>query len=149
LPAPVVPLEEEDEVYDDEEEAVQQPLKKKGKDKEEDDDLVLVEDDAPRQAVETTLANVKMAVEINTSYLTALLGAEQYLRAWGGVDQQKRLAVTKDKIIDTLRALEDLPLPVTRTVDPIVAKPPAPEIPVADGTEVRFTEVRGVFPKIC
>jgi hypothetical protein len=30
---------------------------------------------------------------------------------------------------------------VTRTVDPIVAKPSAPEIPAADGTEVRFTDV--------
>jgi hypothetical protein len=148
-------LEDDDEVVLDEE--IFDADKSKHKDKEEEEaDSIMVEEEEviendededdvwvaqrKRQAVETTLANVKAATKTNTTYLQALIFAEKYLRK-AGPGNEKRLTITREKILDTLRALEDLPLPITKTEDPIAAKPSAPEIPAADGSEIRFTAV--------
>jgi hypothetical protein len=101
-------LEPEEAIFDKEKDQPQQQPKRpraaaeKDKDElveldvleDEDEDAVVV---AAAPVVKTTLADVSLAVEINTNFLRALIESEKYLRL-AGPGQEKRLAITRDKI---------------------------------------------------
>lgn len=101
------------------------------------------EDDGPQQdepRTETvTVDQIAQTATVNIAYLNALVGAAAYFQKSGRPNVERSIREVEADIESTLHALRDCPLPITQA-GPIEHAVP-PTIPMADGTEVRFTNV--------
>lgn len=131
-----VPLDVDPEEDDPDYEEGQDEVLAQGSD--DADDNGVPDPTAPR--VETVpLDRLVQVCKINTSYLLSLVDAAQYHRCWNPLGVEKVVSSIEADISQTLAVLRDLGMPLQHVGPSECVVPPS--IPVADGTEVRFSDV--------